>query len=120
MMAKSAPLKVLVVDDEPAIRRFLRTSLTAQGYQVSEAENGADALFRSAFTAVAGARGPALFMVAVILLGVALVSRDMKRSKDPLRGSYFVLMFLEAAVLAVGFGLVIGTITTMQTFDQIE
>jgi CheY-like chemotaxis protein len=29
MMATAAPLKVLVVDDEPAIRRFLRTSLTA-------------------------------------------------------------------------------------------
>lgn len=44
MMGKTAPLKVLVVDDEPAIRRFLRTSLTAQGYQVSEAENGAATL----------------------------------------------------------------------------
>ena len=44
MIAKAAPLKVLVVDDEPAIRRFLRTSLTAQGYQVAEAENGTAAL----------------------------------------------------------------------------
>jgi two-component system, OmpR family, KDP operon response regulator KdpE len=44
MIGKAAPLKVLVVDDEPAIRRFLRTSLTAQGYLVSEAENGATAL----------------------------------------------------------------------------
>jgi two-component system KDP operon response regulator KdpE len=44
MMAKAAPLKVLVVDDEPAIRRFLRTSLTAQGYHVTEAENGTAAL----------------------------------------------------------------------------
>jgi two-component system KDP operon response regulator KdpE len=44
MIAKAAPLKVLVVDDEPAIRRFLRTSLTAQGYQVTEVENGAAAL----------------------------------------------------------------------------
>ena len=44
MMVKAAPLKVLVVEDEPAIRRFLRTSLTAQGYQVSEAENGTAAL----------------------------------------------------------------------------
>jgi two-component system, OmpR family, KDP operon response regulator KdpE len=35
---------VLVVDDEPAIRRFLRTSLTAQGYQLTEAENGTAAL----------------------------------------------------------------------------
>jgi two-component system KDP operon response regulator KdpE len=44
MIATAAPLKVLVVDDEPAIRRFLRTSLTAHGYQVSEAETGNAAL----------------------------------------------------------------------------
>lgn len=36
--------KVLVVDDEPAIRRLLRTSLGPQGYQFSEAATGADAL----------------------------------------------------------------------------
>ncbi len=36
----SATLRVLVVDDEPAIRRFLRTSLGAQGYDVLEAEDG--------------------------------------------------------------------------------
>src|SRR5215469_6698285 len=35
---------VLVVDDEPPIRRFLRTSLTAAGYRIIEAENAADAL----------------------------------------------------------------------------
>jgi two-component system KDP operon response regulator KdpE len=44
MISKAAPSKVLVVDDEPAIRRFLRTSLKSQGYQVSEAENGTAAL----------------------------------------------------------------------------
>lgn len=38
MMA--APVRVLIVDDEPPIRRFLRTSLGAQGYHVLEAENG--------------------------------------------------------------------------------
>jgi two-component system, OmpR family, KDP operon response regulator KdpE len=36
--------RVLVVDDEPPIRRFLNTSLGAQGYQVLEAEDGASAL----------------------------------------------------------------------------
>ena len=44
MIGKAAPVKVLVVDDEPAIRRFLRTSLSAQGYDVAEAENGGRAL----------------------------------------------------------------------------
>ena len=35
--------RVLIVDDEPPIRRFLRTSLSAQGYQVFEAEDGSSA-----------------------------------------------------------------------------
>ena len=38
------PVTILVVDDEPPIRRLLRTSLTAQGYDVIEAESGAAAL----------------------------------------------------------------------------
>jgi two-component system KDP operon response regulator KdpE len=36
--------RILVVDDETAIRRFLRVSLEAQGYQVYEAETGKDGL----------------------------------------------------------------------------
>ena len=44
MTAASLPCRILVVDDEPAIRRFLRTSLTAQGYEIIDAENGHDAL----------------------------------------------------------------------------
>jgi two-component system KDP operon response regulator KdpE len=36
----NAQLRILVIDDEPAIRRFLRTSLSAQGYAVLEAEDG--------------------------------------------------------------------------------
>ena len=44
MTAPSAPLRILVVDDEPAIRRFLKTSLSAQGYHIREAETGKQAL----------------------------------------------------------------------------
>ena len=40
----TSPTTVLVVDDEPPIRRFLRTTLGAQGYRVIEAESGAAAL----------------------------------------------------------------------------
>jgi len=35
---------VLVVDDEPPIRRFLRTSLAASDYRVVEAEDAAGAM----------------------------------------------------------------------------
>ena len=44
MKSESMPLRVLVVDDEPPIRRFLRASLLAQGYDVMEAEDGEKAL----------------------------------------------------------------------------
>lgn len=44
MTNASAPLRVLIVDDEPPIRRFLRTGLTAQGYQTVEAADGEGAL----------------------------------------------------------------------------
>jgi two-component system KDP operon response regulator KdpE len=41
-----APSKILVVDDEPQIRRVLRTSLTSQGYIVSDARSGEEALLK--------------------------------------------------------------------------
>src|SRR5467141_5242084 len=40
----SRALTVLVVDDEPPIRRFLRTSLVASGYRIVEAEDAAGAM----------------------------------------------------------------------------
>ena len=40
----AAPLRVLVVDDEPPIRKLLRMGLTAHGYEIIEAPNGKTAL----------------------------------------------------------------------------
>lgn len=37
-------LNILVVDDEPAIRRFLRTALSVHGHSINEAASGEDAL----------------------------------------------------------------------------
>lgn len=37
-------LRLLIVDDEPAIRRFLRTALTVQEYRIEEAGDGETAL----------------------------------------------------------------------------
>lgn len=38
--------KILVVDDEPQIRRVMKTSLTAQGYFVADARSGEESLLR--------------------------------------------------------------------------
>jgi len=43
-MTRKSSLNILVVDDEPPIRRFLRTSLTSQGHNMLAAEDGASAL----------------------------------------------------------------------------
>ena len=40
----AAPLKVLVVDDEPPIRKLLRMGLSSQGYEILDAPSGKAAL----------------------------------------------------------------------------
>lgn len=65
MMAGRNDNIVLVVDDEPQIRRFLRPSLSAQGFTVVEATNAEEAL------AQAAALKPA-----IIILDMGLPDRD--------------------------------------------
>ena len=36
--------RIMIVDDDPQIRRVLRTALVAQGYEVMDARNGEEAL----------------------------------------------------------------------------
>ncbi|TIL44611.1 response regulator [Mesorhizobium sp.] len=67
--------RILVVDDEPQIQRFLRPALEAAGYEVVEALNGADAL-RTAATAA-----PAL-----VILDLGLPDMDGKDVIARLRG----------------------------------
>ncbi len=49
-------IKVLVIDDEPAIRKLLRMGLSTQGYDILEASNGKLALEKLA-------EGPALIIL---------------------------------------------------------
>jgi two-component system KDP operon response regulator KdpE len=59
------PAKILVVDDEPAIRRLLRNTLERAGYEIVEARNGKEAI------AAAAAEHPS-----AILLDLGLPDRD--------------------------------------------
>ncbi|MBE3577204.1 MAG: response regulator [Limnochordales bacterium] len=46
--SNQAGARVLVVEDEPQIRRFLRVALTAHGYQMIEAKSGQEGLAQAA------------------------------------------------------------------------
>src|SRR3954471_21644493 len=50
-----------------------------------ELRNGADAILRGAFAAVAGSRGPMILMAIIIFIGLWLVIRDIKSSGSSLR-----------------------------------
>jgi len=45
-MSANDPL-VLIIDDEPPIRKFLRATLAAHGYRINEAASGKDALIQA-------------------------------------------------------------------------
>jgi hypothetical protein len=85
----------------------------------AELRNGADAMLRAAFTAVAGPYGTLVFMAAIILLGVGLVARDLKQSRERLRGQVFIGMLAESVALAALFGIVIG-ITTAKLLGSLH
>jgi two-component system, OmpR family, KDP operon response regulator KdpE len=75
----TAPALVLIVDDEPAIRRLLRTSLQAEGYRTEEAATGEAAL----------ARAPSADIVVLDLGlpdidGIEVVARLRARSQVPI------------------------------------
>src|SRR5437868_14745117 len=46
MIASGSAGRILVVDDDPKIRRVMRITLVAQGYEVFDARSGEDALER--------------------------------------------------------------------------
>jgi len=76
-----------------------------------ELRNGADAILRSAFTAVAGVHGSAIFMAVIVLIGVGLVVRDIRATGDRPRLRIFFGMLAESTALAAVFGVVIGLTT---------
>lgn len=73
--------------------------------------NGADAILRSLFSLAAGANGPIVLTGVVIVAGLALVVRDLRRAPGRLQPAIFGRMLAESTVLALLFGVVVGTIT---------
>ena len=59
---------ILIVDDEPDVRKVVRTLLEADGYQVAEAADGPAAL--QLMNSIGGPRGPQLVVLDVMMPGI--------------------------------------------------
>jgi hypothetical protein len=91
-------------------------------YQVLEAlepttrggglRNGADVILESLFYRVAGPRGPLLFTVCLVAVGLWLVIRDYHKSGRELRFPMLLVMLAEATVLALSIGIIVSAITS--------
>jgi CheY-like chemotaxis protein len=65
--AAGPPARILVVDDEPAVRRFITDALRSKGYEVTAASNG-----REALTVVYGeSRSPTLLLTDIEMPGMS-------------------------------------------------
>lgn len=66
-MSASSPA-ILVVDDEPQVRKVVRSVLEADGYEVVEAADGPAALLL--LNSVGGPRGPHLVVLDILMPGI--------------------------------------------------
>ena len=74
--------------------------------------NGADVILQSLFVALAGSRGPLLFLITLNVAGAWLIVRDWRRHPGAIRPRYFAFMLVESALLAFVAGFTIGSVTT--------
>jgi hypothetical protein len=79
--------------------------------------NGADVILTGLFSWLLGPRGPLVFMALVIGVSLVLIYRD--KSTGPLRPGFFAAMLAESVVLALLFGVVVGT-ATMQLLGPLR
>ena len=87
-------------------------TLAVSGGPGGEIRNGADVMLQSAFAELLGRRGPMVFEIGLIVLGLVLVGRDLHRHGRQLAAWIFFGMFVEAAVLALLCGLLVGSVTS--------
>lgn len=81
------------------------------GGSPEQLRNGADVLLRAPFLALVGPRGPLIFEVSLIGVGLWLVARDLRAHKGALQKGVFAAMLGESLVLALAVGVVVGGIT---------
>jgi CheY-like chemotaxis protein len=118
-MSSGAPPTVLVVEDDPLVRTFVRFALEKGGMGVVEAEDGADALRRMSD----GSSVDAVLMDGLLpdMHGVALANRLLD---DPGTAG-LPICFLSGAVhgrsgTTAGFGCLLKPVRPNQLVEQIQ
>ena len=74
--------------------------------------NGADAALERVFVWLAGAWGPRLLLLCLIVVGAWLIAKDVRRNHASIRPVLLAGMLFEAFCLALAFGIVVGGLTT--------
>src|SRR5438034_7023763 len=74
--------------------------------------NGADVALESVFVWLAGAWGPRLFLLCLIVAGAWLIATDVRRNHASIRPALLAGMLGEAFCLALVFGIVVGGLTS--------
>jgi hypothetical protein len=86
--------------------------LAVSGGPGGDIRNGADVILQSLFAELMGRRGPMVFEIALIVLGLFLVAYDMRRQGRHLSRMVFLGMSLETLALAILCGVLVGGITS--------
>ncbi len=75
--------------------------------------NGADVLLKTAFVALGGRNGIAVFGLLLLGAGAWVVWRDARKHPGPFRPRFFGLMLVESIVYAALFGTVASVLTAL-------
>ncbi|HJS44440.1 MAG TPA: CPBP family glutamic-type intramembrane protease [Gemmatimonadales bacterium] len=86
--------------------------LAPAGPQGMTVRNGADVALQAIFVWLAGTWGPRLFLLCLIAVGAWLVAKDLRANRASIRPALLGGMLLEAIVLALAFGIVVGGLTS--------
>jgi hypothetical protein len=96
----------------PLLAAYELLAFTLSGHAMAGVRNGADVLLKSLFVGFGGRTGLIVFGALLLGTGGTLVWRDLRRggSVEP---RLFVWMAAESVAYALGFGIVVGTLTGM-------
>jgi len=89
----------------------LAFAMTGSAY--AGVRNGADVMLKSLFISFGGRDGLIVFDVLLLGIGALIVWRDLRSHPGKLRGSVFGSMFVESALYAAVFGIVVGRLTAL-------